>query len=77
MSKAEGLNGQFRIDYFSGYVNSLKELVVEKQIPIKSYIVWSFLDNFEWQEGCTARFGVTWTDYDNNCERTPKASAGS
>jgi beta-glucosidase len=31
--------------------------------PIKGYIVWSFLDNFEWSQGYRKRFGLVYMDY--------------
>jgi beta-glucosidase len=36
---------------------------------------WSFIDNFEWAEGFTARFGLVKVDYENNFERIPRKSA--
>ncbi|CDK28778.1 unnamed protein product [Kuraishia capsulata CBS 1993] len=70
-----GLKDQFRIDYFKDYANQIIDLVNEGRVPVKSYIIWSFLDNFEWQEGFT-RFGVTWVDFDDKLTRYPKDSAG-
>jgi beta-glucosidase len=42
--------------------------------PIAGYFVWSLLDNFEWAEGYTQRFGIVWVDYATQ-ERIPKESA--
>ncbi len=42
---------------------------------IRGYFHWSLLDNFEWAEGFTARFGLTKVDYQNNFQRTPRPSA--
>ena len=38
------------------------------------YFVWSFLDNFEWEQGYEPRFGIVRVDYDTQV-RTPKRSA--
>ena len=42
-------------------------------VDLRGYLVWTFLDNFEWAEGNAARFGIVETDYDT-LERRPKAS---
>ena len=47
---------------------------VEHGVPLAGYFVWSFLDNFEWAEGYSQRFGLVWVDYDTQ-QRIPKDSA--
>ena len=42
-------------------------------VPLKSYFVWSLLDNYEWSRGYEKRFGLVHMDFDT-LERTPKAS---
>lgn len=42
---------------------------------VKGYFAWSLLDNFEWSEGYTVRFGINFVDYDNGMKRYPKNSA--
>jgi len=32
-------------------------------VPVQGYFVWSLLDNFEWAEGYSKRFGVVYIDY--------------
>ena len=43
-------------------------------VDLRGYFVWSYLDNFEWAEGYTQRFGVVHVDFATQA-RTPKASA--
>ena len=40
---------------------------------VKGYSVWSFIDNFEWFDGYSPRFGLVHTDYQTQ-KRTPKKS---
>jgi beta-glucosidase len=47
---------------------------IEAGVPVAGYFVWSFLDNFEWAEGYSKRFGLVYVDYETQ-ERIPKESA--
>jgi beta-glucosidase len=43
-------------------------------VDLRGYFVWSLLDNFEWAEGYSKRFGLVWVDYQTQ-RRIPKSSA--
>jgi beta-glucosidase len=43
-------------------------------VDLRGFFVWSLLDNFEWAEGYTQRFGLVQVDWDT-LVRTPRASA--
>ena len=43
-------------------------------LPVDGYSIWSFMDNFEWNDGYAKRFGICYTDYETQT-RTPKLSA--
>ena len=42
-------------------------------IPVKGYMYWSLLDNFEWQKGYSMTFGLIAVDRSTQ-KRTPKPS---
>jgi beta-glucosidase len=42
-------------------------------VKLRGYFVWSLLDNFEWAEGYSRRFGVVQVDF-GTLKRTPKNS---
>ena len=46
---------------------------IEAGAPVRGYFVWSLLDNFEWADGYSKRFGLVYVDYPT-LERVPKAS---
>lgn len=51
-----------RIDYLRTYLAGLGEAIAQG-VPLKGYFVWSLLDNFEWAEGYSKRFGIVYIDY--------------
>jgi beta-glucosidase len=46
---------------------------IDDGVPVKGYFVWSLMDNFEWAEGYSRRFGIIYVDYKTQ-ERTIKRS---
>jgi len=64
---------QPRIDFYNGYIHELAQAVADGA-DVRGYHAWSLLDNFEWNEGFTPRFGLVYVDY-KTLKRTPKASA--
>jgi beta-glucosidase len=51
-----------RIEYLQAHIQTIAQ-VVRQGVPIKGYVVWSFLDNYEWAEGYRKRFGLVYVDY--------------
>jgi beta-glucosidase len=62
-----------RIDYLRAYIAAMREAIVAGA-DVRGYFVWSLLDNFEWNNGYSQRFGMVHVDYET-LRRTPKASA--
>lgn len=62
-----------RIDFLNRYLLELSK-GIEDGAPVGGYLQWSFLDNFEWGQGYSERFGLIYVDY-TTCERIPKDSA--
>jgi len=56
------VHDQQRIDYLQRHIQTVAQ-VMRQGVPIKGYVVWSFLDNFEWAEGYRQRFGLVYIDY--------------
>lgn len=51
-----------RIDFAMRYLQALARAANEG-VPLRGYLHWSLLDNFEWQEGYTQRFGMIYVDF--------------
>ncbi len=61
-----------RIDYLASHIGAVADAVAQG-VRIDEYTVWSLLDNFEWADGFTQRFGLVHVDQQTS-KRTPKAS---
>ncbi|WP_040518382.1 GH1 family beta-glucosidase [Gordonia neofelifaecis] len=61
-----------RISFLDGHIRAVAR-AIDGGADVEEYTVWSLLDNFEWADGFTQRFGLVHVDFDT-AERTPKAS---
>ena len=61
-----------RIAYFNSHLNAVRDAIA-KGVPVKGYMAWSLMDNYEWSLGYEKRFGMVHVDFET-LERTPKAS---
>ncbi len=62
-----------RIEYLRQYIEQCHQAIAEG-VKLKSYFVWSLLDNFEWALGFSKRFGLYYVDYPTG-KRIAKKSA--
>ena len=61
-----------RVEYHRSHIEQIL-IAVDEGIPCTGYFAWSLMDNFEWAEGYSQRFGMIWVDFDT-LERIPKES---
>jgi beta-glucosidase len=62
-----------RVMYLRNHLTHLQRAASEGY-PIKGYFLWSLLDNYEWADGYSKRFGITYVDFKTQ-KRTPKLSS--
>jgi len=62
-----------RIDYLRGHLSAMARAIHEG-VPIRAFHYWSLMDNFEWAEGYSQRFGIVHVDFENGQRRTIKES---
>ncbi|MBA0643943.1 hypothetical protein Goklo_028185 [Gossypium klotzschianum] len=71
---SEILDDKLRVHYFKGYLAAVAQ-AIKDGADVRGYFAWSLLDNFEWAQGYTKRFGLVYVDYKNSLTRHPKSSA--
>src|SRR5258705_573519 len=62
-----------RVMFLRNYLTQLQRATADG-VPVRGYFLWSLMDNFEWADGYTNRFGLHYVDYATQ-KRTPKLSA--
>ncbi|CAH2063439.1 unnamed protein product [Thlaspi arvense] len=62
------LNGDLRIDYYAQHLKMVRD-AISMGVNVKGYFAWSLMDNFEWAEGYTVRFGLVFVDFANGRKR--------
>jgi len=73
MTPAGRIEDVDRVMYLRNHLTHLQRAASEG-LPVKGYFLWSLLDNFEWADGYSKRFGIHYVDY-KTLKRTPKLSA--
>lgn len=64
----DGICDSARIDYYQTHLLAVDECV-RRGVNMLGYFAWSLLDNFEWAEGYTKRFGIVHVDFDTQQRR--------
>jgi len=62
-----------RIDYLRAHVAEMQRAIADG-VPVGGYFAWSLMDNFEWSQGLSKRFGLFHVNY-ATLARTPRESA--
>jgi beta-glucosidase len=72
MAEVEGDDDPRRVRYYDEH---LKAVLAARAAgaDVRGYFAWSLLDNYEWAEGYSKRFGLVHVNYDTQ-QRAPKSS---
>jgi len=62
-----------RVEFLRDHFAAAHAAIVQG-VDVRGYSVWSLLDNYEWADGYSQRFGIVFVDYRTQ-ERIPKTSA--
>ena len=62
-----------RRDFLRNHLREVHRAIADG-VPIDGYFLWSFIDNYEWEDGYQRRFGIVHCDFETQA-RTPKLSA--
>lgn len=53
-----------RIQYLHDHLRSMN-IAIAAGVPVAGYFAWSLLDNFEWTQGFSKRFGIVYVDFND------------
>ncbi|ONK55426.1 uncharacterized protein A4U43_UnF3510 [Asparagus officinalis] len=74
LSLEEALKDDARIDFHQRHLYYIQR-AIRNGADVRGYFAWSLLDNFEWMDGFTVRFGINYVAYNDGLKRYPKNSA--
>jgi beta-glucosidase len=67
-----GLADERRVEYLRSHVAAARRAIADG-VPLQGYFAWSLMDNFEWGQGLSKRFGLYHVNYATQ-RRTPRPS---
>jgi beta-glucosidase len=67
------INDMSRIEYLRGHLRAVAR-AIRDGVPVRAYHCWSLMDNFEWAEGYSQRFGLVYVNFADKQQRTIKES---
>lgn len=62
--EAGSVHDHERLEYFQKHLLAVDE-AMRLGVDVRGYFAWSLMDNFEWFNGYTKRFGIVYVDYEN------------
>jgi len=62
-----------RREFLRAHLREMQRAIADG-VPVRGYFLWTFMDNFEWEDGYQRRFGIVHIDRATQA-RTPKLSA--
>jgi beta-glucosidase len=72
MAEVDGDDDPRRVRYYDDHLKALLDARAQGA-DVRGYFAWSLMDNFEWAEGYSKRFGIVGVDYATQ-KRTPRSS---
>ncbi len=67
-----GSDDDSRIDFFDKHFEAIRD-AQKRGVDVRGYVAWTLIDNFEWAEGYSAKFGIVGMDPQTR-DRFPKGS---
>nr|BAU51446.1 beta-glucosidase [Panesthia angustipennis spadica] len=59
------LNDTGRINYYTSYLTEMLRAINEDGVNVIGYTAWSLMDNFEWNQGYSEKFGLYQVDFED------------
>ena len=56
------VNDPRRVQYLREHIQAVEQ-ALQQGVPMRGYFAWSLMDNYEWTEGYSKRFGMVYVDY--------------